>query len=135
MREEYIVDPQGRTVRAKHAAKIKQQTLWADIRTANRGHMKIALQQRRRQIVGDCRQLKAGVDSYNDNSNPGLSIQMVFDFRRDLEELERAFLQALKEDGPWLIVAKIQEAGSLPLKAFEPELTLHRFRSSLMGSE
>jgi hypothetical protein len=92
MREEYIRDPQGRTVRAKHAARIErdgeQLVLWADIRTASQEHMTIAFQQRRRQIVGDCRQLKADVDSYNENRNLGEPIQMIFDFTFDLEELE-----------------------------------------------
>jgi hypothetical protein len=59
MREEYIIDAQGRSVRAKHAARIKrdneQLTLWADIRSAEPKHMQIAFQQRRQQIVGDCR--------------------------------------------------------------------------------
>lgn len=92
MREEYIVDPQGRTVRAKHAARIStdggQFTLWADIRTAEPKHMEIALKQRRHQIVGDCRQLKTDVDSYNDNVRPPRPIQMVFDFTQDLAEME-----------------------------------------------
>ena len=94
MREEYIHDPQGRVVRAKHAARMRQDgeqvALWADIRTAGREHMAIAFQQRRQQIVGDCRQLKSDVDSYNENNNTGRPIQMVFDFREDLEELEAA---------------------------------------------
>lgn len=90
MREEYIHDPQGRIVRAKHAARVagEQTVLWADIRTATREHMVIALQQRRTQIVGDCRQLKADADSYNENNNPGKPIQMVFDFTEDIAELE-----------------------------------------------
>jgi len=92
MREEYIVDPQGRSVRAKHAARIveegEQLTLWADIRTAGPQHMQIAFQQRRQQIVGDCRQLKTDVDSYNENASPPKPIQMVFDFTEDLEEAE-----------------------------------------------
>jgi hypothetical protein len=33
--------------------------------------MEIAFQQRRQQILGDCRQLKTDVDSYNDNYNSG----------------------------------------------------------------
>ena len=61
MREEYYVDPQGRTVRTKHAARIErhgeQMTFWADIRTADPKHMRLAFQQRRQQIVGDCRAL------------------------------------------------------------------------------
>ncbi len=92
MREEYIVDPQGRSVRAKHAARMTQDgeqlVLWADIRTAERQHMEIAFQQRRQQIVGDCRQLKADADSYNENISTERPIQMVFDFTQDLDELE-----------------------------------------------
>ncbi|MCS6305990.1 MAG: hypothetical protein H8K07_20345 [Nitrospira sp.] len=93
MRQEYIVDPQGRKVRAKHAVMEhddagSQTAFWDDIRTATRNHMHIAFQQRREQIVGDCRQLKTDVDSYNDNQNTGYPIQMIFDFTDDLEELE-----------------------------------------------
>ena len=90
MREEYITDPQGRSVRVKHSARIRhngtQLALWADIRTASREHMGIAFQQRRQQIVGDCRQLKLDVESYNENNNLGEPIQMVFDFTYDLIE-------------------------------------------------
>lgn len=92
MREEYITDPQGRMVRAKHAAKLlvngEQMMLWDDIRTADRGFMAVAFQQRRQQIVGDCRQLKNDVDSYNENKNPGESVQVVFDFTLDVLEAE-----------------------------------------------
>ena len=48
----------------------------------------------------------------------------------DEEELESALLQALEEDGPWFIVAKIEEEEYLPVAPIEPELTLHRFRAS-----
>jgi hypothetical protein len=58
------------------------------MRTASREHMEIAFQQRRQQIVGDCRQLKADLDSYNDNYNSGEWLQMVFDFTNDLAEIE-----------------------------------------------
>ena len=92
MREEYLTDPQGRSVRAKHAARItidgEQLMLWEDIRTAEPKHMRIAFQQRRQQIVGDCHQLKTDVDSYNENANTGKSIQMEFDFTQDLAELD-----------------------------------------------
>lgn len=94
MREEYIIDPQGRHVRAKHAARLskgpKQLVFWADIRTASRRHMEIAFQQRRQQIVGDCKQLKLDVDSFNENKNAGRPIQMVFDFSYDLIEANLA---------------------------------------------
>lgn len=65
MRKEYFTDPHGRAVRAKHAARIENMTLWADIRTAPLQHMEVSLKQRRQQILQDCRQLKADVDSYN----------------------------------------------------------------------
>lgn len=98
MRAEYFTDPQGRRVRAKHAARMSQGgeqiTLWADIRTAPRRHMEIALQQRRQQILGDCHQLKIDVDSYNQNDNPGPQIEMVFDFTTDLAEYDAAETQA-----------------------------------------
>lgn len=92
MRDEYITDPQGRRVRVKHAAKVsvngKQMMLWDDIRTAERKFMAVAFQQRRKQIVGDCSQLKADVDSYNQNYNPNEQIEMVFDFTLDVLESE-----------------------------------------------
>jgi len=92
MREEYITDPQGRKVRAKHAAKRetdgRQGIFWEDMRTASREHMEVAFQQRRQQVVGDCRQLKADLDSYNENFNAGEPLQMVFDFTNDLAEIE-----------------------------------------------
>lgn len=94
MREEHYVDPQGRSVRTKHAARLtegaKQHTLWADIRTGPRDHIRIALQQRRSQILGDCRQLKYDADSFNENRSLDKPIQVSFDFRRDLEELDAA---------------------------------------------
>ena len=52
---------------------------------------------------------------------------------RDLEELESAFRTALQGEGPWFIVAKIQETEYLPVAPIEPELTLHRFRNSFFG--
>lgn len=98
MREEYFTDPQGRRVRAKHVARRpqygKQTSLWSDMRIATRDHMETAFQQRRQQIVGDCHQLKNDVDSYNDNINASDPIQMIFDFRDDLAEIE--VLESLK---------------------------------------
>lgn len=92
MREEYITDPQGRRVRAKHVARFgegaSQIPLWEDIRSATREHMELAFQQRRQQILGDCKQLKTDTDSYNENYNAAEPIQMIFDFTEDLAELE-----------------------------------------------
>ena len=92
MREEYITDPQGRKVRVKHVVRMdqggKQIGFWDDMRLAPRQHMEIAFQQRRQQVVGDCRQLKTDMDSYNENYNKGKPVQMSFNFTHDLEELE-----------------------------------------------
>lgn len=94
MREEYMTDTKGRRVRLKHSATVQhngeQMVLWDDIRTAPRRHMQLAFQQRRQQIVGDCRQLKIDVDSYNESCKDVPAIQMVFDFTMDLAELEAA---------------------------------------------
>ena len=93
MRKEFLTDPQGRRVRAKHAAPYNEQghlfLRWDDMRTATHSHMEMAFAHRRQQIVGDCRQLKADIDSYNDNYRPRgeRSIQGVFDFTDDLAEL------------------------------------------------
>lgn len=94
MREEYVTDKKGRRVRVKHPATVnvhgEQMVLWDDMRTAPRDHMRMSFQQRRQQIVGDCRQLKVDVDSYNDLNPDNQPIQMVFDFTMDLAELEAA---------------------------------------------
>ena len=76
--------------RTKHVATYarngKQYALWADIRVASRDHMERSFQQRRHGIVGDCRQLKEDVDSYNQNQNKGEVIQLVLDFTDDMAE-------------------------------------------------
>lgn len=96
MRQEMETDPQGRTVRAKHCAKITekdesgklvQKTLWFD-RDAPPNLMHISLQQRRKAILGDNRQLKTDQDSYNDNNKYGAQIQLSFNYEEDLHELE-----------------------------------------------
>jgi hypothetical protein len=100
MREEYITDPKGRRVRAKHPAKVKrdgeQMIIWDDIRTASRRHMEMAFQLRRRHIIGECRQVKTDVDSYNDAHPNETPIQMVMDFTQDVAEAEA--LEGLHED-------------------------------------
>ena len=64
--------------------------VWDDIRTASRDHMRLSFQHRRKGIVGDCRQMKVDVDSYNDAHPEAQPIQIVFDFTMDLAELEAA---------------------------------------------
>ena len=95
MREDYYTDPQGRRVRALHVARViirdpdgarTQKMLWDDIRYATRDFMARAFQLRRRQIVGDCKQLKTDVDSFNDNRQGERPIQLVLDFTDDVIE-------------------------------------------------
>jgi len=91
LREQYMTDPRGRRVRAKHVAMVeqgkKQIPLWADIRTASKDHMERAFQLRRQQVVGDCRQLKNDLDSYNQYYNKqGEQLRIIFDFREDLAD-------------------------------------------------
>jgi hypothetical protein len=89
LREEYTTDPQGRRVRTKHAYVTKQGTFWTDDHTGTPAERQMSFAQRRRQILGDCRQLKIDVDSYNDNNPHGAHIQMIFDFTDDLVEMEQ----------------------------------------------
>ena len=89
LREEYLTDDKGRSVRVMHAARMiegpKQGTFWADIRTAPHEHIELAFQQRRKQIVGDCRQLKLDQDYYNAAHADRPDIQLCFNFEEDLE--------------------------------------------------
>ena len=53
----------------------------------------------------------------------------------DLEEYEGALANALASDGPHIIVAKIEEAGYLPVAPVEPEFTLYRFRNTFVEGQ
>ncbi len=52
--------------------------------------MQMSFQHRRHGIVGDCRQMKLDLDSYNETHATEEPIEMVFDFTMDLAELEAA---------------------------------------------
>jgi hypothetical protein len=98
LRDETFVDPQGRTVRKNHSYREPiqepdgtwtQRVLWVEFGEANQDQMHASLQLRREQILGDCRQLKTDMDSFNDNSEESKQpIQMTFDFTMDLAELD-----------------------------------------------
>ncbi|MCE2465796.1 MAG: sulfopyruvate decarboxylase subunit beta [Dehalococcoidia bacterium] len=49
------------------------------------------------------------------------------------EELETVFKEALSSDGPWFIVAKIEDVEPLPVSPIEPEVNLHKFRQTFIG--
>ena len=91
MREQYISAPDGRRIRTKHAARKqvngKQQTLWVDMFDApSRDFMETALQQRRQQVYGDCKQLRNDTDFYNEQHTQQQPIQLVLDFEEELAE-------------------------------------------------
>ena len=48
--------------------------------------MLVSTANRRNQILGECKQLKDDVDSYNERVTPEQPIQVEFDFTVDLEE-------------------------------------------------
>jgi hypothetical protein len=90
LREEYATDDSGRRYRVNHAVRVSkagvQLTFWAVMQDAPREHMQKAFIQRREQIVGDCVQLATDVEAYNSMKPEQKAIQMIFDFRDDVEE-------------------------------------------------
>jgi hypothetical protein len=90
LREEYATDDSGRRYRVNHAVRVSkagvQLTFWAVMQDAPREHMQKAFIQRREQIVGDCVQLATDVEAYNAMKPEQKAIQMIFDFRDDVEE-------------------------------------------------
>ena len=94
LRSEHHTDPQGRSVRTNHVVvenrNGKQISMWGDIRTAPREHIQKSFKQRRKQIVGHCCQLKADVDSFNDNHNKGTQLEFSFNFSVDIIEANLA---------------------------------------------
>lgn len=92
LREEYSTDKYGRRYRVNHAVRVTkgsiQYTFWAIMDFAPRPHMEKAFAQRRKQIVGDCFQLKTDVDVYNDKHVDQEPLQVVLDFTKDVEEAQ-----------------------------------------------
>ena len=94
-REQYRVAPSGMHYRAMHAVKNKVGNktawLWADMDDPNakREHFVRSFADRRRQIVGDCVQLKTDVDVYNEKNSTMPKIQMIMDFTEDVKELQQ----------------------------------------------
>ena len=52
---------------------------------------------------------------------------------RTLEELEQSLDRAFQEDGPWCIVAEVEERGRSPRPAVEHEANLALFRSTFQS--
>lgn len=93
LRQEYRTDASGRRVRVHHSVmekgENKQMHLWGDGEHMSREFMQRSFQQRRIGGVSVFRQLKNDVDSWND-CHPGEQIEIVWDIRDDLAEMEIA---------------------------------------------
>lgn len=98
MRDEHFTDPQGRSVRKKRPFRSvdgllegneEQVFLWVDMQEANPEEAELAFQYGRKLNLDSCRQLKLGVDSYNDNNQHGAYIEMSFDFTDCLAEMDQ----------------------------------------------
>ena len=91
LREEYRTDKYGRRYRVNHAVRITkagvQCTLWGGIGQP-RQFMEKSFGQRRKQIVGDCLQLKTDIDVYNDKHQKEDPIQVELNFTHDVEETQ-----------------------------------------------
>ena len=97
MREEHYTDPQGRSVRAKRPYRAvdvldgneEQVFLWVEMREADEEQAQMAFQFGRKIVVDGCRQLKVGVESYNENNPHGAYIEMSFDITDDMSEMDQ----------------------------------------------
>jgi len=88
MREETTTDSKGRTTREMLAARVSGVIRWNSRDRSDRRFAELSYGQRREMIVADCSRLKTDVDSFNETFVPEDPIQMTFDFRNDLAELE-----------------------------------------------
>lgn len=92
LREDYHIDKSGRRYRSKLAVTGtgkdgRQTSFWGDIDTSPRSHVAKNVQQRRRQIVGDCHQLKVDVDHYNAAHPAEEQLRLVLDMTDDVNEM------------------------------------------------
>lgn len=91
LREEHRTDRYGRRYRVNHAVRVTkygvQYALWGVMEHSDREFMERSCAQRRRQIVGDCLQLKTDADVYNDMRPDQEPIQIILNFTHDVEEV------------------------------------------------
>jgi hypothetical protein len=94
MREDHFTS-EGKPVRRLHAIRTSkkddegkkvQQTFWGDIDTMERPFMATAFNQRRRQIVGDCRQLHNDIEYRHRRKPHEEPHRCLWDFRDDVDE-------------------------------------------------
>jgi hypothetical protein len=103
MRGQFTIDPDGRKVRQKHAVRrniensgggVMLQTFWQDMDLASPQFMYESFQQRRGTLADGAWQLDQDVTSYNKFHNKGAPLQIMLDFRDDVEE-RKMFLKPL----------------------------------------
>lgn len=92
LREEYRTDKHGRRYRVNHAVRVTksgvQTTIWGVMGRASRPFMEKSFASRRKNIVGDCLQLKTDVDVFNDKNPKEEPVQVVLNFTDDVEEIQ-----------------------------------------------
>jgi hypothetical protein len=94
MRDDHFMSD-GKPIRRLHAVRTSerdeegkkvQRTFWGDIDTMERPFMAVAFNQRRRQIVGDCRQLSNDIE-YRNRRRPLEELhRCLWDFTDDVDE-------------------------------------------------
>lgn len=89
LREEQIKDDSG-PIRANQVSRVvqdgKQMYLWGDIRRLPRKRMENAVQLKREQMVGECRQIDRDCAFWNKLNPSEEPVQCAFDFTDDVEE-------------------------------------------------
>jgi hypothetical protein len=95
LRTKYLTAPNGQRVRQNHSVRYKETlsdgskrrlVLWHQMEFAPPNFMYESFQQRRAGVGDELWQLKQDVDYYNAYVNKAAPIQVVFDFREDMEE-------------------------------------------------
>jgi hypothetical protein len=118
MRAQFTIDPDGRKVRQKHAVRrkiqdsdgsFKQQTFWQDMDLASPQFMFESFQQRRGTLADGAWQLDQDLASYNKFYNKGVPLQIMLDFRDDVEE-RKMFLKPLNADEQEAVALAEEEA-------------------------
>lgn len=93
-RDEVRRDPQGRIIRASVVVRLARDSegpremYWEKTELATDDFLQLYFMQMRDRIADDCWRLKNNVDSFNENRNPSMPVQMVFNFENDMLERE-----------------------------------------------
>ena len=117
MHGHFTIDPDGREVRQKHAVRrlienedgsLKQQTFWQEMDLASPQFMYESFQQRRGALADGAWQLDQDRTSYNKFHNKGAPLQIMLDFRDDIEE-RKMFLKPQQDEDAETMDASIDE--------------------------